>query len=471
MTARKVLRSFFVAFLLLLYQTGYALQQGDTLTYEPDDDEYNLIVASIKGDLPMVQQLLDKGINPNAVLDESITPLIYAVQGGQVGICNYLIARGADVNFRPSFGPTPLVVAVKAQRPALIEMLIHMGAAINKGDEQGRTPVMYAIALDDTVTFHRLLGWGASLTQADTFGITPLMMAVIHNKLYFAQYILDQGISPDVPDNQGVTPFLLAVANANYPMMDLLLKYGANVNHISRKKHSALTIALEKQDEKLIQYLVDKGADVNLKIRKTETPLTIANYFHSDIFIREILTSNGARQSILPDFRQISLGPEFLGNFQHIMMGANIGLRDYRYDMEVSGGFLIRLTPTRVLLPADRPRQYYQLWESRYLWYAGVDKKFLLSYKNTSTLQGIFLGARWVSSYPSYRGASFPVSWENTWAIRGGYYYIIRNIKLFFSYQYLDFGYRGVSPHHYNFGINLYLGKSIHFDKKRYQPW
>ncbi|MGC8824344.1 MAG: ankyrin repeat domain-containing protein [Bacteroidales bacterium] len=470
MFARKVSICLFV-WLALFYGSGYAFQRGDTLAYEPDDDEYNLIIASLKGDLPMIQQLLDKGINPNTVIDESITPLIYAVQGGQPNICNYLIARGADVNFRPSFGPTPLIVAIKAQRPILAEMLVNMGASVNAGDEQGRTPIMYAIAQNDTVVFQKLLSWGANLTQADTSGITPLMVAVMHNRPYFVHYILNRGISPDMPDIHGVTPFLVAVANANYPMMDLLLEYGANINHISRKKHSALTIALEKQDEKLIQYLVDKGADVNLKIRKTETPLTIANYFNSDIFLREILTSNGARQSIWPDFRQMSIGPEFLGNFQHIMMGANVGLRDFRYDVELSAGFLARLTPTRILVPTGQSGHYYQFWESRYLWYAGLDKKFLLRYKQNSTLQGIFIGARWVSSHHSYRGSSFPTSTENTWAIHGGYYYIFRNVKLYFSYQYLDFGFRGVSPHHYNFGVNLYLGKSIHFDNKRYQPW
>jgi len=471
MLVRKILRFSSAIVLFFVCYTGYALQQGDTLAYDPDDDEYNLVIASLKGDMQMVQKLLDKGVNVNVTLDESITPLIYAVQGGQLNICNYLIARGADINFRPAYGPTPLIVAIKSQRPLLVDMLVNMGAKINAGDAMGRTPLMHTIALDDTTTFHKLIDWGASLTQTDTLGMTPLMVAVIYNKPYFVQYILDQGISPDVPDQQGVTPFLVAVSNANYPMMDLLISRGANINHISRKKHSALTIALEKQDEKLLQYLVDKGADVNLKIRKTETPLTIANYFNSDIFLREILTSKGARQSILPDFRQISIGPEFLGNFQHFMLGANAGIRDFRYDVDISGGFLIRVTPTRVLVPANQPQHYYQFWEYRYLWYAGLDKKFMISYKNSSTMQGVFIGGRWVSSYHDYRGSTLPTSWKSTWAIRLGYYFIFRNIKLYGSYQYLDFGYRGVSPHHYNLGVNFYLGKSIHFDNKRYQPW
>lgn len=471
MSAHKISCRLISIVLIFLFYKGYALQRGDTLSYEPDDDEYNLVIASLKGDLQMVQDLLDKGVNANTVLDESITPLIYAIQGGQTIICNFLIARGADVNFRPMYGPTPLIVAIKSQRPVLMDMLVNMGAKVNAGDEQGRTPIMHAMALDDTVSFHKLVGWGASLMQSDTLGMTPLMVAVIHNKPYFAEFILNQGISPDLPDRRGVTPFLVAVANENYPMMELLLAYGANINHISRKKHAALTIALEKQDEKLLQYLVDKGADVNLKIRKTETPLTIANYFNSDIFLREILTSKGAVQSFLPDFRQFSLGAEFLGNFQHLMMGANVGIHDFRYNADISAGFLIRVSPVRVLLPANQPQHYYQFWEYRYLWYAGLDKKFMVSYKNATTMQGIFIGGRWVSSYPKYRGTSQSTSWKNTWAIRLGYYYKFRNIKLYCSYQYLDFGYRGVSPHHYNMGINLYLGKSIHFDHKRYQPW
>jgi len=86
-------------------------------------------------------------------------------------------------------------------------------------------------------------------------------------------------------------------------------------------------------------------------------------------------------------------------------------------------------------------------------------------------MQGVFVGIRWIYTHYSYRGTAIPDAWQSKWAFRAGYYYAIKNVKLYFGYQYLDFGYRGVSPHHYNFGINLYVGKSIHFDNKQYQPW
>ncbi len=449
-----------------------AKQPNDTLSYEPDDDEYNLVIASLKGDLSMVQKLIDKGINPNIALDESITPLMYAIQGGNIQVINFLIARGADINYRPINGSTPLIVAVKSQRTFIVEMLINMGAKIDGSDYLGRTPLMYSIAQNDTMMFGILKNLKANINATDTFGITPLMVAVIHHNYNLAEKILQLGVNPNIGDKKGITPLIIAVSNSDYNAMELLLKYGADINIVSHKRHSPITIAIEKQDERLIEYLIEKGADVNLKLGKTETPLSVVKYFHSNIFIEEMLTAKGAKQSIWPIFRQIAFGPEFLGNFQHFMLGFNTGLKDFRYDSEISGGFLFRPAYTRVLVPADKPNVYYQFWESRILYYLAFDKNFLIKYiPSLSKIKGISIGIRWNNSYDSYRGATWNNSWKQTWSIKTGYYYMFKNIKLYLSYQYIDFKKQGVSPHHYNFGISFYFGRSIHFDNKNYQTW
>jgi ankyrin repeat protein len=447
------------------------LQKDDSLSYESDDDEYNLVIASLKGDLGMVENLLEKGVNPNTVIDESITPLIYASQGGHSSICTILIARGADVNFRPPYGTTPLITSIKSQQSKIFDLLLSMGADINQGDELGCTPLMHAIALSDSSLFEKILNLKCNIQKTDTFGRNALMIAVINDQLYFTKQLLKRGLDVNSYDTKGVSPFMVAVSHANYPMMDLLIQYGADINHVSKQKHSALTIALEKQDEKLIQYLMDNGVDVNQKITSVETPLSVAKYFQSNIFIIEALESKGAKQTYWPDIRQFVAGIEFLGNFQHIMGGINVGVHDYRYDLELTGGGFIRFTPSRILDPMDQPNKYYQYWENRFLIYAGLDKNFKLKYIPNKSHQGILLGARWIYTGYTYRGTTIHNEMEQTWAARIGYYWSFWKVKIYGAYQYIDFGHKGVSPHSYNLGVNFYIGKSIHFDNKNYQPW
>ena len=90
----------------------YLAPNEDTLQYMPDDEEYNLVIASLKGDYHLVETLINKNINPNTALDETFTPLNYAARGGQQKICNYLILKGAEINYRPANGATPLIAAV-----------------------------------------------------------------------------------------------------------------------------------------------------------------------------------------------------------------------------------------------------------------------------------------------------------------------------------------------------------------------
>ncbi len=447
-------------------------QLTDTLFYAEDDDEYNLILASYKGDYMMVEKLISKGINPNAILDQSVSPLVFAAQGGQTKICAYLIANGADVNLRPVYGPTPLIAAIKANQSATTDFLISMGADINANDELGRTPIMYAVANNDTILVNKLLQLKCNIHHSDTLGVNVLMVAVIHQLPDMVKKIISLGVNPNNSDKYGVTPFMLAASYTNYEIMDILIDAGADMNHVSRKKNSALTIALEKQDEKLIQYLVDKGVNVNQPHGFSVTPLSIAKYFNSNVFILESLTSKGARQSYLPNIKEVSVGPEFFWNFNHIMAGISFGLKDFRYDSELTFGFLARLAASRVLVPINQlPNQYYQYWEYRYAIYGRLTKNFMLAYKPLVYRQGIFISIRPTMSYNSFRGTSIQNQWKWYFSPEAGIYHAYRWVQFNMAYQYLDFGYKGVSPHHISVGVKFYMGKSVHFNSKNYQPW
>jgi ankyrin repeat protein len=442
----------------------------DTLQYMAEDNEYNLVVASIKGDFHIVESLINKDISPNTVLDESLTPLIYATQGGQLKICSYLISKGADVNFRPVNGPTPLVTAVKSKQYHIVNFLLEKGADINLGDDLGRTPLMYAVAKGDTMLFEKFIKLGSNIHHKDTTGTDALICATVNNQIYFVEQLIKAGASVNTNDVMGVTPIMIATGSVNYKLLDVLINSNADVNKKSKNKQSALLIAIEKKDETLVQYLIDHGADVNQKLTFSETPLSVADYFGCDAFIIDALTNKNAKKGILPDFRKFSIGPEISWNLDEFMTGISIGLKDYRYNSDFSIGFLTRPFPSRILVEAGT-NEYYQYWEKRSYIFVSVQKKIAFQYKANDLQRGIYLGFKGLGTYYDYRGTDTSISMKFVPCPEIGFYQSNKYFQACISYMFANFSTEGVSDHKINVGFKFFLGRAFNFSNEDYKPW
>jgi len=88
--------------------------------------ETPLMIASINGDMPLVQTLVSK---KKALLDHiGWTPLHYACSKGQLEVAQYLISNGALVDSLNLGGTTPLMMAVQSGNELLVKLLLDKGA-------------------------------------------------------------------------------------------------------------------------------------------------------------------------------------------------------------------------------------------------------------------------------------------------------------------------------------------------------
>jgi len=99
-----------------------------------------LINAIIDHNIDVVRDLLDSGIDPNTVIDDSmLRPIHFAAQENQVQIGELLISAGADIYARSYPGEeTPLEIATLHKNEEFIKMLLkHIGKdgkGVNKKD-------------------------------------------------------------------------------------------------------------------------------------------------------------------------------------------------------------------------------------------------------------------------------------------------------------------------------------------------
>ncbi len=109
--------------------------KGMDVDLSDKNGETPLMMASINGDLPLVQTLVLKN---RAQLDHiSWTPLHYACAKGHLNVAQFLLANGAIVDSLSLGGTTPLMMAVQSGNEYLVKLLLDKGSNLQLRNEAG----------------------------------------------------------------------------------------------------------------------------------------------------------------------------------------------------------------------------------------------------------------------------------------------------------------------------------------------
>jgi ankyrin repeat protein len=245
-----------------------------------------LLVATLRGHVPLALHLLDNGADPN-IADAGFTALHWAAGTWEGGVSNpvygfsdpmsgipnrqaklqlvkALLAHGANANGRmtkrqPGFaglgggyedaaGATPFLIASAAADLEIMKMLLAAGANPSLATDTNTTAVMAASGLNrgigessiteaqalETVRF--LMQLGADARGTTTNGENALFGAGYRGWNTLLALLVDNGADVNAVSKAGVTPWLAAAGYGdrlggvlyNKEGADLLLKHGAN---------------------------------------------------------------------------------------------------------------------------------------------------------------------------------------------------------------------------------------------------
>ncbi|XP_019514030.1 PREDICTED: arf-GAP with coiled-coil, ANK repeat and PH domain-containing protein 3 isoform X4 [Hipposideros armiger] len=122
-------------------------------------------------DLPALAAALAHGAEVNwaDAEDEGKTPLVQAVLGGSLILCEFLLQNGADVNQRDSRGRSPLHHATLLGRTGQVCLFLKRGADQHALDNEHQDPLSIAIqeANADIVTLLRLARMAEEMREAE----------------------------------------------------------------------------------------------------------------------------------------------------------------------------------------------------------------------------------------------------------------------------------------------------------------
>lgn len=132
--------------------------------------------------------------------------LINSARAGNLPLVQELIERGADINFRDSAGQSALHVSLWWKRREVLDRLLTRGADLNVVDRDGKTVLMRAVIQGDLLLVEELLNRGAPIDAVDSrYGRTALMQASIYDKAEVLALLLSRGANPDIQDYGGDT--------------------------------------------------------------------------------------------------------------------------------------------------------------------------------------------------------------------------------------------------------------------------
>jgi ankyrin repeat protein len=161
-----------------------------------------------KSSFRVVQELLNRGANPNALENSNNTPLHTAVDRSEVGVVQILLKARANVNAKDRYGKIPLHYVSNSR---IVELLIKAGASVNEQDRYGLTPLHTITnqgSLDAIDALKALLQAGGNPNAKNRAGQIPLH-ALAEGQVkssQMAQLLIDAGADVNMQENSGFTP-------------------------------------------------------------------------------------------------------------------------------------------------------------------------------------------------------------------------------------------------------------------------
>lgn len=312
----------------LIWQTHFLKEYGYR---KLSIQEKSFFDAVEKDDRKKIKKYLKSGINVNAVTEDNLTALHFAIGHGNIELMQFLVSKGADVDFSYANGFYPLEYAVVCRQKKalmylleqtcsletsalhyaaalgeieLLELLMQAGVEVNRRDQIGRTALHEAANCNCLNVMCLLIQSGAELDCMDYQGWTPLCLAVMRNHFVITEYLLRQGADPKVGAED---LFKMARALGNTAVFALLSdkkekvvqKTLVNEYENSKKLKGYFTAVHRGQIRKVAEYL-ELGLDVNSVNRDHLTAFHIA-VSYGDIWMIDLLLKNGADRNFTPN--------------------------------------------------------------------------------------------------------------------------------------------------------------------------
>ena len=219
--------------------------------------------------------------------DRGLTALHVASLHGQVAVVDFLLEHGANVNDIDADGIAPLHCASARGHQNTLLLLLHVDADLNLADTRGNTPLHLAAdhghegCVKALLYFAEQIRLIINVNAANFTGDTPLHHASKWGYGGIVEILLEHGANPKATNRRGLTPLAMAhsthvsrlLENTKSQDMSLVYRRVRRESSDSRNSRDSEASFLEKKEtsktKKQVKFLVCNTILFNRKIYKT----------------------------------------------------------------------------------------------------------------------------------------------------------------------------------------------------------
>ena len=241
------------------------------------DDQHEILELMIKAD---DGELLD------AQDSKRITPLLFAVDRGNLKCVKSLIRNGADINYvrrhfsirADSIMLSPLISALyspsdtTSTRRDIFNFLLESGADVNKSGSYRRTPLMYAADMRAFECIEKLVQNGARVGTSDRRDLSVFEVMALAPSLEALKCLFDSVINNNATDQDRRDILYFVVCSGNVEAVRYVLSHSVTMtNNISTPydkpdnielSYDPFIAATERSHMDVIRVLEDNGCQM-----------------------------------------------------------------------------------------------------------------------------------------------------------------------------------------------------------------
>ena len=197
---------------------------------------------------------IDGGRNPNAYLDDGLSPLMIAAESGRLDMVRILLERDALPDIRSAVEQTTaLAVAARHGHENIVALLLKRGAQVKGVDVMSSTPLHYAAREGHLPVVDTLIRMGAPVTLTDKAGGTALSLAAMRGHHEVCRLLVEKGA--DVDGSASARPLQAAARSGSAETVRTLLEAGAVPDAIDTLKRTALDEARVGGNPEIIRMI------------------------------------------------------------------------------------------------------------------------------------------------------------------------------------------------------------------------
>ncbi|GMH36859.1 hypothetical protein BSKO_04732 [Bryopsis sp. KO-2023] len=231
--------------------------------------------AAKDGDLQIVKQEVENGVDMEARSTKKDTALIIAAVNNHPDVVRYLVEKGANLEPKGHLGFTPAIVLAFFGRTELLQLLLERGVDVETRSDEGAAALFYAAERNHLGAVRALLDAGAAVdVRFERTGATPLMIAAERSNIHVVQELISRGADVNVENNVQKTPLHSAAQGSkNSDVIFALIDAGADVNGQDQDGHTALHYATWNGRKSNYDALLSRGADPQILTIDGKAPL------------------------------------------------------------------------------------------------------------------------------------------------------------------------------------------------------